>query len=381
MPRLRLTLATALLGLALTPALGLAQGETRTHTVKPGDTLWDLAQLYLGDPFKWPEIYRRNTATVQDPNLIYPDQVLIISGDVAPTPGTPPDSAMAPGVVPGDSMAVPTDSMPAGPTLVPAGPPPTMTIFNPDRFRVVRGQRTSLLVRAPASAVRSGDHLQAPFMWQASGVAGAGRVTETTQADGVGLTLTNRPVQYFEDVFVQLPEGAAGAPEERYLVFRYGPDVRGQGRVVIPTGVVKLSNASVNGRAPAVLVAKFEDVYVGQMLMPLDTLNVQPGVFPTRVEFGLETRVSYMYGEPVLPPVGHQIIFAAGANDGLVPGDQLTLQLPMGKGADGRDLPAQDVAVAQVTRVTAWGASAIIIGQTDGGLKTGMSARVTGKMP
>ncbi len=380
MPRLRLILATVLFGLALTPALGAAQGETRTHTVRRGDTLWDLAQQYLGDPFKWPEIYRRNTATVQDPNLIYPEQVLIISGEVMETPGTPAD----PGVmVPSDTMAVPpVDSMAMQePQLVPAGPPPEMTIFNPDRFRVVRGERTSLLVRAPASAVRAGDHIQAPFMWENSGVAGAGRITETTQADGVGFTIANRPIQYFETVFVQLPDGAQGAPDERYLVFRYGPEVRGQGKVVIPTGVVKLSAASVGGRAEAVLVAKFEDVSIGHMLMPLDTLDVQPGVFPTLVEFGLETKVSYMYGEPVLPPVGHQIIFAAGASDGLVPGDQLTLQLPMGRGSDGRELPPQDVAVAQVTRVTPWGASAIIIAQSDGGLRTGMAARVTGKMP
>jgi hypothetical protein len=44
-------------------------------------------------------------------------------------------------------------------------------------------------------------------------------------------------------------------------------------------------------------------------------------------------------------------------------------------------MPALDVATAQVTRVTPWGASAIIIGQTDGGVATGMAARVTAKMP
>jgi hypothetical protein len=104
-------------------------------------------------------------------------------------------------------------------------------------------------------------------------------------------------------------------------------------------------------------------------------------VFPARVEFGLSTTITYMYGDPVLPPVGHQIIFGAKASDGIVPGDQFTLQVPGNTASDGTVLPPQDIAVAQVTRVTPWGASAIIISQTDGGIKTGMAARVSGKMP
>lgn len=372
MLRFRPTLVTVLLGLALSPTMGLAQGaEPRTHTVRPGDTLWDLSATYLGDPFRWPEIYRRNTETVQDPHWIYPDQVLIISGDVPATPGTPPDQAVALDPVPVDSLRMAPET--------PA--PPSMTIFNPERFRVVRGRRQSLTIRDPASAVRQGDYLQAPFLWDSEGVVGSGRITETTQTDGIGTSLTDRPIQYLENVFVQLPDGAQGAPEERFLVFRYGPRLRDEGQVVIPTGVVKLTSASVAGRAPAVLLTKFEDVFVGHGLMPLDTLSIEPGVFPTFVEFGLTTTVAYIYGDPVLPPLGHQLIFAASASDGLVPGDQLTIQRAMGRGADGNELPPQDIAVAQVTRVTPWGASAIIIGQTDGGVETGIAARVTGKMP
>ncbi|MEX2181785.1 MAG: LysM peptidoglycan-binding domain-containing protein [Gemmatimonadaceae bacterium] len=377
MPRLRLTLATVLIGLAFTPSLGVAQGEVRTHTVRPGDTLWDLAAQYLGDAFRWPEIYRRNTETVADPHWIYPDQVLIISGEVQPTPGTPPDEPR-PMPEPLDTMAPePLDPMALEPEL----PPPAMTIFNPNRFRVVRGQRESLLVRPRAAAVRAGDYLRAPFLWDINGVAGAGRLDGTTEQDGVGITLTKRPIQIYERVYIVTPEGAEGGPEERYLLFRYGPVVPGSGRVVIPTGVVKLVTASINGRALGVVLTKFEDVYAGDLTMPLDTLSLEPGIFPTHVEFGLQTSVVYLYRDPVLAPIGHQLIFAAGAGDGLVPGDQLTLQREKGRDDTGAPLPPEDIAVAQVTRVTPWGASAILIGQSDGGVARGISARVTAKMP
>lgn len=379
MTRNILLLSSVLAGLAIAPATASAQGESRTHTVKKGDTLWDLAQQYLGDPFKWPEIYRRNQSTIQDPNLIYPDQVIVISGEVPATAGTPAE--------PGAAEQTRTDTvvvMDSTGAEVPQGPqaaPPSMTIFNPDRFRVVRGERQSLRIQEPPAAVRLGDYLQAPFMWDANGVAGTGRVIEGASTDGIGIRNTQRPLQYMEEAWVQVPEGVDGAVDQRVMTFRYGPTIEGKGRVVIPTGIIKITQAAEGRRARGIVVAKFEDLFAGQLVMPVDSLIMTPGVFPARVEFGLATTINYMYGEPVLPPVGHQIIFAATADDGLVPGDQLTLSVPGGVSADGTTMPPQDVAVAQVTRVTRWGASAIIVSQTDGGVKTGMAARVTGKMP
>jgi hypothetical protein len=351
---------------ALAPLALAAQEPQRTHTVRPGDTLWDLAQTYLGDPFRWPEIYRRNTETVKDPHWIYPDQVLIISGDVAPTPGTPADV---------DTMAV------ADPMAQPVYVQQPMTIFNPDRFRVVRGTRESLTLRTREEAVRAGDYLRAPFLGDANGVPGAGVLDATTSADGVGITLSERPIQIYDRIHVQLPAGAQGVRDERFLTFVYGATIPGEGRVVIPTGVIRLTSAAVSGRAEALLTGKFTDVYKGHHVMLLDTITPRPGEFPTRVEFGTRTALIWMYDEPVLPGIGQQVIFAAGSGEGLVPGDQITLQRDMGNDSRGVPLPPEDIAVAQVTRVTRWGASAIVLAATDGGTVTGMAARVTAKMP
>lgn len=41
---------------------------TRVHVVKKGDTLWELSRKYLGDPYRWKEIARRNG--VKDPRRL-----------------------------------------------------------------------------------------------------------------------------------------------------------------------------------------------------------------------------------------------------------------------------------------------------------------------
>lgn len=46
----------------------------KTYTVKPGDTLWAIAQRYLGNGARYPELAKLNN--LSNPNLIFPGQVL-----------------------------------------------------------------------------------------------------------------------------------------------------------------------------------------------------------------------------------------------------------------------------------------------------------------
>ncbi len=60
------------------PLSELAPNAPDSHTVKRGDTLWDISKIFLKSPWRWPELWGMNLEQIRNPHLIYPGQVLVL---------------------------------------------------------------------------------------------------------------------------------------------------------------------------------------------------------------------------------------------------------------------------------------------------------------
>lgn len=71
-------MALLVLAVASLPAVPEAQvrdDQPGVYTVQKGDTLWDIAGVFLDEPWRWPDLWQVNPE-IEDPHLIYPGDVV-----------------------------------------------------------------------------------------------------------------------------------------------------------------------------------------------------------------------------------------------------------------------------------------------------------------
>ena len=56
-----------------------ATNAPEKYHVKTGDTLWDIASVFLSNPWCWPSVWKPNQDRIHNPHWIYPDQVIVLN--------------------------------------------------------------------------------------------------------------------------------------------------------------------------------------------------------------------------------------------------------------------------------------------------------------
>ncbi len=361
---------TVLAALVLGPATLRAQepvappapaAPATSHTVKPGDTLWDIARLYLSDPFLWPEVYRLNTAIVEDPHWIFPGEVLAL----------PDPASLGAPVIPVATEEVAPGAM-EGPTV--------FTSTAPTR---VRGGRPSgrTTVRQAAPPIREWEYYAAPWVDREGGPRGAGRIVEGVDIPGIGSEVERDRVQFQDRIYVTPPADAMPQRGDRYLTYSLGPVLPNLGQVILPTGIVEVERPG-DGEATTVrIVRQFDEIKLDQFLMPMDTLRMPVGGDLTPIELGVTARIQWMRNDPILASIQQYVVLNATARDGIRLGDRFTFVRGRVRTTGNVTLPEEEIAIGQVIRVTDRAVTAIVVKQTHPAIKEGTLARLTGRMP
>ena len=374
-------LGVALLALALvgTPVIAGAQRRDSTpaakpgtvlHTVRPGDTLYEIARRYLGNGVRWPELFRANTGRITNANLIYPGQKLYVGADGKPTFTPDGTVAAAPDTEP-DTPAL-TRSMPLG--------------------RPMAGQSMSVLEnatingRALRPTVRRGEAAAAPFLVPANARSTGGQLVSRADPSVVASGALRDQFQIYDDVNVLLPVGTKPVVGQHFGVYQLGPEVeqnKRRSRVMQPAGVVEIMALGSGRAARARVTNMYANMRRGDALMALDTTPVPSTVRPQDVTNGPVYEVAYVAGGVVLPTIQNFIVIALPKGATSKVGDQFTLF------AEGESLtetnkdiaPPNAVAQVSVVRVTTESATAVVVGHDQPAIHAGMRARLVSRMP
>jgi hypothetical protein len=366
---LRMAGTRAALIALVVPAFALAQEATgrRTHVVKTGDTLWDLAGAYLSDPFLWPEIYRINTDVVEDPHWIYPGEVLQIPGPGELTVAADQPLPVEQGV---------EDQRPVGPTIFARA----QTGPSYGQRQLTANRRIAMPEEMERAAVREGEFIAAPWMDRNGGPEQHGRIVATAELPGIGQASDPIRLAPHDRIYVTLPRDVGATAGERYLSYELGPSMP-QGQIVVPTGILVVEKPGTDEATLVRIERMFGEVKVGNRFIPLERIQLPTDARPAPVDLGVRSRVIWVASNAVLPSIQHYLLIDASRKDGVSLGDQFTLMRGRVELDRGVKLPEQPVALAQVVRVTERGATVMIVDQVQPKVREGMEARLTAKMP
>jgi hypothetical protein len=368
--------------LPLTAATIAAQDDTTaaqgpgTHVVSRGETLWSISQTYFADPLLWPEIYRRNTAVIEDPHWIYPGEVLDLGGLMAPSDTGQIAAQGVPDTIGADTLPADTaQAMFEPPPPEPEGPE---TIF--DRPMTKRQQAQDVL-RAYANPVyrpvRRGEFYSAGFLTEQERIPWA-KVVGNTAKPSIQVLADPTVAGRFEEIAIVPPAQASYHVGDSLLVARIDRTVDPWGDAVVPVGVARVTAVQPQ-QVLALVIMQFGRIKGGNLAMPLEPFK-DPGVVrPTAVEQGLEGRMIGLRDEHVLAGSQQVVFIDKGRADGVALGDVFEVYRAASEEVGGRSEEVRVQLIVVHTREHT--ASALVIGVVNPSIPTGSPVRLIKKMP
>ncbi|MBA3344791.1 MAG: LysM peptidoglycan-binding domain-containing protein [Gemmatimonadales bacterium] len=378
----------AVLALAAGPTLALGQTTaTRSHTVREGDTLWDLSRLHRGDPLLWPDIYRMNTSVVEDPHWIYPGEVLVLaaSDDVSavPTTDTP---ALAEPVAAGPAVADLSMADTAAPTsLASLVEPGDSSDAEPPRlFGPPPGQAMHETLRAyldqPYRPLRRSEFYSSGFLTEGQRLP-FGRVLGSVTPPQIDALPGNDAYALpFSSIAVEAPAGATYQVGDSLLLAQLGREIGQHGDVVLPTGIARVTGTS-GGRYVATVIAIYGPVRPGQQVLPLEKFTPAGAARAVAVSDGVRATLLGGAGRQELKAPQMVVFLDKGRQDGVAPGDLFEARRRPERHSNGTVRVEEVMVTMQVVHVREHSSTARLLSIVSPNVVPGTDVRQVAKLP
>jgi hypothetical protein len=370
------------------PASGALAQEPlpQTHTVRKGDTLWDLAQNYLKDPFLWPGIFRQNTDVVEDPHWIYPGEVLRIAPvDVAavPTMDTPVPVSTTDSAGGSDSTLAAPDSSEAlarGPQQqsLAEESDEQLPLFSAQKPRTV-AQILKTYTDQPYRPLRRSEFYSSGFLTENQRLP-YGRVLGPVTPQQIKAVNTRANALPFTTIAIEAPKGATYEIGDTLLILQLGREIEPYGDVVAPTGLARIIE-TVDEHYLANIVATYGPVRNGQRVLPIESFTAGAGRRAVPVSDGVRGSLIGGMGRQELKEPQMVVFINKGREDGVAPGDLFEVRRRPKQLSDGTIRVNELMATLQIVHVRDRTATGLVLNVISPDIPPGTDVLQVAKLP
>jgi hypothetical protein len=379
----------AALTVAVPATVALAQEPLpQTHTVRKGDTLWDLAHLYLKDPFLWPGIYRQNTDVVEDPHWIYPGEVLRIApvDNVAavPTMDTPVPAPVATNdsTTPDTVASAPdsTDALARGPQQpsLAEQPEDQPLLFSSQKPRTA-AEILKTYTDQPYRPLRRSEFYSSGFLTENQRLP-YGRVLGPVTPQQIKAVNNRANALPFTAITIEAPKGATYEVGDSLLLVQEGHEIEPFGDVVIPTGLARVLEA-VDQHYIATIVATYGPIRNGQRVLPAESFTPGVGRRAVPISDGVRGAMIGGMGRQDLKEPQMVVFINKGREDGVTPGDLFEIRRSPQRLSDGTIRVNELMATLQIVHVRDHTATGMLINVISPDIPPGTGVLQVAKLP
>ena len=377
------------IALAACPTIALGQAS-ESHTVREGDTLWDLARQYRGDPFLWPDIYRLNTSVVEDPHWIYPGEVLRLAASEGiasvPSTDTPPPSdttavAEAPSSEPEPAAPDPSTPPTSLATLVEqsaSAEDEMAPLFGPRPGETMQ-ETMRAYVEQPYRPLRRSEFYSSGFLTEGDKLP-FGKVLGMVTPPQIRAEARNVSALPYSMMSLRAPRGAGYRVGDTLLVVRTGHEVRSFGDVIVPTGLVQVVDTA-DGKYLAEVVAIYGAMRAGQQVLPAESFGGAGSVRAVPVEQGLEARLIGGPSRQDLKAPQMVVFLDKGRRHGVAAGDLFEIRRTPERLPDGAIRVDEVMATLQIVHVRERSATARVLNVISPDIQPGAKVRQVARLP